>query len=130
MLMIIRGETVKYSKVKAKRSKEKELIAQINSAASTIFSKSRSEECVSGLRTCKEQLEKFRKPIINGLIVRSRTRWHDDVEKPSKYFLSLEKRNAMKKNVPILTLGEQNITRASKILKTFTGDLSKKVQQI
>ena len=92
LLMMIRGETVRYSKRKAKRlkEKEKELITQIAHAHST-FSKDRSELNASRLEEYKEKLENVRKPHINGLIVRSRTRWHEDGEKSSKYFLGLEK---------------------------------------
>lgn len=78
LLMLIRGETVKFSKRKAKRNREKEkqLVEQVAVAHSNL-SKTRSEENASRLRTCKEELEDHRKHYINGLITRSRTQWHE-----------------------------------------------------
>ena len=55
------------------------------------------------LKKAKEELEEHRKPYIEGLIVRSRTQWYEDGEKSSKYFLSLEKRNAAKSRYKIYT---------------------------
>ena len=118
--MLIRGETVRYSKIKARRfrEKEKEIIAKISKAQSR-FSVTRSEEDASCVQAYKDQLEDIRKPIINGLIVRSRTRWYEDGEKSSKYFLGLEKRNAMRKTVTVLRNGNgvARIFRAYRIFR-------------
>ena len=68
----------------------------------------------------------MRRPLINGLIVRSRTRWHEEGERSSKYFLGLEKRNALRKSVGIIKTGEQILTTTSSILETFTDSLASK----
>ena len=127
LLMLIRGETVRYSKSKAKRIKaeEKILISQIDEAY-VAFSHVKSDENAQRLQTCKNKLEDIRKPRINGLIVRSRTRWHEKGEKSSKYFLGLEKSNAMRKTVTFLKDGRQNVTRTDSILQKFTENLSEK----
>ena len=39
------------------------------------------------------------KEKVEGIIVRSRARWHEHGEKNSKYFLNLEKRNSIKKHI-------------------------------
>ena len=129
LLLMIRGETVKYSKRKAKRmkEKEKELVTRISNA-NTVFSRTKSAESGSLSQRYKKELEEFRKPYIDGLIVRSRARWHEEGEKSSKYFLGLEKRNATNKSITVLKVGQQKITRSSSILKTLTDDLSKKIQ--
>ena len=36
---------------------------------------------------------------VEGIIIRSRARWHEHGEKNSKYFLNLEKRNNVKKHI-------------------------------
>ena len=131
LLMMIRGETVKYSKRKAKRMKEKEkvLLTHISNAY-TVFSQTKSEESNLLLQRYKQELEEARKPQINGLIVRSRTKWHEKGEKSSKFFLGLEKRNAIRKTVAVLKIGLQKITKTSSILKTLTDDLSKKYSKV
>ena len=127
LLMMIRGETVQYSKFKAKqwRAKEKELLEQVASADAH-FSYTNTEEDAAQLTVYKEQLEEIRKPLIEGLIIRSRTRWHEKGEKSSKYFLGLEKRNGMRKTINVLKEGNELYTRASTILHKFTEHISKK----
>ena len=41
----------------------------------------------------KEQLYEIRKHILEGVMLRSRCRYEDLGEKPTSYFLNLEKRN-------------------------------------
>ena len=127
LLMMIRGETVKYAKQKAKRRREqeKELMSQIE-LANTEFAHTKSEEVAVRINSYNEQLERIRKPLIDGLIVRSRTKWHEDGEKSSKFFLGLEKNNAMRKTVTSLKIGDKTFTRTSSILTKFSENLSKK----
>ena len=72
----------------------------------------------------------MRKPLIEGLIITSRTKWHDDGEKSSKYFLCLEKRNTMLKNITVLKEGEEVYTRTITILQKFTEDISRKYSNV
>ena len=44
----------------------------------------------------------MRKPLIDGLIIRSRAKWYEAAEKSSKYFRNLEKRNYKSKIIPAL----------------------------
>ena len=127
LLMMIRGETVKFAKQKAKREKEKErkLLIKIEKAQAEYF-KSKTENSAALLEQYKEQLENMRKPLIKGLIVRSRTMWHEEGERSSKYFLGLEKRNALRKSVGVIKVGEQILTTTSSILETFTANLASK----
>ena len=127
LLMMIRGETVKFAKKKAKRAKEKEkeLILKMENAHLQHCG-IRTEESAASFEKCKEELENFRKTEISGLIVRSRTKWHEEGERSSKYFLGLEKRNAMRKSVTALRNGDQILTRTSAILDAFTDNLSSK----
>ena len=122
---------MKYSKRKAKRTKEKEkvLLTHISNAY-TVFLQTKSEESNLLFQRYKQELEEARKPQINGLIVRSSTKWHEKGEKSSKFFLGLEKRNAIRKTVAVLKIGQQKITKTSSILKTLTDDLSKKYSKV
>jgi len=45
------------------------------------------------LNVLKERMDKMYEEEVEGIIVRSRARWHDHGEKNSRYFLNLEKRN-------------------------------------
>ena len=85
-----------------------------------------TEESANRLQQHKDELEQLRRPQIEGLIVRSRTEWHEEGERSSKYFLGLEKRNALRKCVATLKIGDQILTRTSSILTAFTENLSTK----
>ena len=127
LLMMIRGETVKFSKQKVKQAKEKErkLMLKVENAQEQ-HDEDKTEQSAFRLQKCKEDLENARKPLIEGLIVRSRTKWHEEGERSSKYFLGLEKRNAMRKSVVSLKTDEHILTRTSSILQAFTDNLSSK----
>ena len=127
LLMMIRGESVKYSKIRAKKSraKENELIKQI-SLAHTQYSRTKNKEDARRLALYQEELEDIRKPLIDGLIVRSKTRWHEQGEKSSKYFLSLEKSNAIRKTPSLLKIGDRTFTNTFDILRKFSENLSAK----
>ena len=127
LLMLIRGETVQYCKRKARtrRSKEKELLFNVQSAQ-TAFDQDKCDEKMHVLQKAKEDLEEHRKPYIEGLIVRSRTQWHEEGEKSSKYFLSLEKRNASKKSIQLIENEGKTITNSRAILSLFTHALREK----
>ena len=53
----------------------------------------------NNLVTLKEELEEIRKEKMKGVIIRTKARWIEDGEKPSKYFCALEKRNYVNKTV-------------------------------
>ena len=78
------------------------------------------------LQAAMNKLEEHRKPYIEGLIVRSRTQWHEEGERNSKYFLSLEKRNVNRKSIQYILNNGQTITKQGEILSLFTQDLQKK----
>ena len=56
-------------------------------------------ELTEKLQDAKNKLQEIRKEHIKGLFVRSKVKWIENEEKPSKYFLSLEKRNYINKTV-------------------------------
>ena len=127
LLMLIRGDTVQYCKRKAhkRRAKEKVLIKKVQDAQN-VLNHDKSDANAQSLDKVKEELENLRKPYIEGLIVRSRAQWHEEGEKSSKYFLSLEKRNATRKSIQYIENEGQTITKSNEILSLFTKTLQDK----
>ena len=75
----------------------------------------------------RERIEKLYEEKVEGIIVRSRARWHEHGEKNSKYFFNLEKRNHIKKHIRKLRMSGVITTDPFEILdavrpfmKTFT----------
>ena len=127
LLMIIRGETVKYCKRRANKQKEKEKELENNiKLAHDQFNNDKNNITAQALQKAKDELEEHRKPYIDGLIVRSRTQWHEEGERSSKYFLSLEKRNFTKKTIQYIDFEGKTITKQKKILTLFTQALQNK----
>ena len=96
LLMKIRSMTIPYAaKEKRRRSREKfELERDIKQLHEMI---DRNENVQSNiqerLEELEQKLERIRKKELDSLIIRSRCKWIEHGEKPTKYFLSLEKRN-------------------------------------
>ena len=127
LLMLIRGETVKYCKrvSRKRRMKGTELENKIK-IASNRFNENKCNTNAQLLSKAEEELENHRKPYIEGLIVRSRTQWHEEGERSSKYFLSLEKRNVDRKSVQYILNEGQTITKSDAILSLFSKTLQEK----
>ena len=58
------------------------------------------------LTNCKEELENIRKEEVKGIFLRSKAKWIEEGEKPTKYFCHLEKRNYTNKTVTKLINNE------------------------
>lgn len=121
LIMMIRGETIKFSKQKArqKRTAEARLETDIVKAEEKLTESSQQED-LEELERLKKELEELRKPMIDGLIVRSRVAWHEQGERSTKYFLTLEKKNYQKKNIQFIEDGNHIVTSNEKILETFS----------
>ena len=92
--------TQTYSKEKARerRPKQKQLEKEVEKMEHSI-----TEHCdpilLNHLETAKAELDELYNYITEGSILRSKMRWFAHGEKPSKYFLFLEKRNKSKTHV-------------------------------
>ena len=65
----------------------------------------------------KEELENVRKEKIKGIIIRSRVKWAEEGEKPTKYFCNLESRNYINKTISRIEKDNgQTITKQEDIL--------------
>ena len=61
-----------------------------------------TDEMQSRLAVCRENLEDLRKVKMEGIVTRSRTRWYEEGEKSTAYFMGLEKRNYVNKLIAAL----------------------------
>ena len=127
LIMMIRGETVRFSKQKAKRlrSVEAKLMAEIIDAENK-FTLTGLQSDATELDVIKTKLEELRRPIVDGMIVRSRVAWYEHGEKSSKYFLSLEKTNYNKKCIQYINDGKDIISKADVIIDKFSNILQSK----
>ena len=97
ILVMIRGETIKYSSYKKKQITEQEVtlereIKQLEEQVQNNLNDISMDEILL-LNDKKEKLEEIRKIKMDGVMLRSRCRYEDLGEKPTKYFLNLENRN-------------------------------------
>lgn len=97
LLMIIRGNTIKYSSIKKKKKieEEKKLEEEINFLENKINNDfiNTEAETIQVLEQKKVRLVEIRKEKIEGVMLRSKCRYQDLGEKPTHYFFSLENRN-------------------------------------
>jgi len=86
--MGIRGKTISYTLYKRKQriSYEENLKTQIEK-----FEVGNTD--LDELENLKRQLENKRQEKIEGVIIRSKTKWSEEGKKPTKYFLSLENKH-------------------------------------
>ena len=113
LLLMIRGNTIKYSSNKKKqqleeeRKLEQEIKILENEINRTFLNM--TEEALLTLETKKSILNDIQKEKIVGMMLRSRSRYEDLGEKPTQYFFNLEKRNYTSKVIHKLvnTEGEE-----------------------
>ena len=93
--MEIRGLTISHSSyVKKQRdSKESQLIEEITNLESS------SSSNTDSIDSKKDELESLRRDKLQGLIIRSKSNWVEQGEKPTRYFLNLESRNYLNKTI-------------------------------
>ena len=63
----------------------------------------------------KEKLEQLYEKRVEGIIVRSRARWHENGKRNSKYFFNLEKRNHIRKYIRKLNLRANDSKNQTKL---------------
>ena len=113
ILMEIRGKTISYSAYKKKQKQEREnnLIKDIENLENS------QDPDLELIETKKEELQNVRKEKLNGIIIRSRVKWAEEGEKPTKYFCSLESRNYVNKIIPkVVKEDGTSITKQEDIL--------------
>ena len=66
------------------------------------------DSLTSHYHEARENLETFYEENTKGIIMHARACWHEHGEKSTKYFLTLEERNHVKKNIRKLYINEKN----------------------
>ena len=97
LLLMIRGNTIKYSSFKKKRQQQQEIkleqeIKILEDEVNANFL-NMIEENLNDKENKKSSLNEIQKEKIEGVMLRSRSRYEDLGEKPTRYFFNLEKRN-------------------------------------
>ena len=88
--------------------KELSLQYELNKAKQASEKKNPCDSLTSRYHEGQENLEAFYEEKAKGIIIRARACWHEHGEKSTKYFLNLEKRNHVKKNIRKLYINEKN----------------------
>ena len=103
LLLNMRTETISYSIHKRRKSMEEEsrIIREIQ-RIENLTVHNMTDEMQSRLAVCRENLEDLRKVKMEGIVTRSRTRWYEEGEKSTAYFMGLEKRNYVNKLIAAL----------------------------
>ena len=116
LLCQIRGITIDFSRKlkKKERQEEEELIDSLKKLA---LKNNYSNTSIDNLNSQKSRLENIRENRIKGSMIRSRAQLNKDREKPSKYFLNLEKRNYINKSIPSLIVNDITLTDSKDILR-------------
>ena len=96
----IKMSSVAFSKKmsRERRTLEEELNSKYQDALNR-FQQNPSNVTKQEAEKLKSELEALYDQKVEGIIVRSRARWHEHGEKNSKYFLNLEKVNHIKKHI-------------------------------
>ena len=113
----IRNFTIRYSKNKVKHIRCKEsglekrlMVLEHENHLDKIIAKEYED--------VKKKLSIIENEKIDGLILRSKVKWHEEGEKSTRYFFNLEKQNANRKHIRKLKLENgREITDAREILK-------------
>ena len=96
------------------------------------FQQNPSNDTKQEVEKLKSELEALYDRKVEGIIVRSRARWHEHGEKNSKYFLNLEKRNHIKKHIRKLYISGKISTDPFQIMdaqKSFYNKLYQRQQK-
>ena len=94
---------LQFQKEEKARKNTKLLDEQINDLEAQRNSQD-SPELLEKLQIAQKKLQEIRNEYIKGLFVRTKVKWIEHGEKPTKYFLSLEKRNYINKTINKLML--------------------------
>ena len=101
----IREFSVDFSKMVARKKREEESdLVKNYERLKVVHELNTSDDTFYNLEKIKSELELLEERKTEGIIVTASARWHEHGEKSNKYFLSLEKRNHVRKHVRKLHL--------------------------
>ena len=102
LLCDIRGFTIYFSSKLKKQNDTREKMIENDLKVLEQCIDVDNDEDINKLTELSNELESIRNKKLDGIFIRSRAKWVEYGEKPSKYFLSLEKRNHINKLIPKL----------------------------
>ena len=113
LLTTLRGVIITYSGKKRKESnrEKKRLSQQITALDTKINTGNGTRADYTRLVELNSALINLRKTELDGAFIRSRADWLDHGEKPSKYFLNLENKNRVNKNINEIKKEDDTIIR-------------------
>ena len=111
----IRQETITYSKIKARKRREKLLNLEKNMKdCQSACDLDPSLKNLNDLETLQTEYDQHYEFIAQGQIIRSRANWYEQGEKSNKYFLRLENSRKKKSCIRKLNLENDNYTSDAK----------------
>ena len=122
LLMKIRGMSIPYASHKKKIKTDRKMNIEQELLNLQTAYQNKGHDPIIEKRICElnDDLESIRKEELKGLITRTKARWIEHGENPTKYFCGLEKRNYVNKNITQLIDSKgKNITAQSQILDTI-----------
>ena len=119
--MEIRNMSISYSKKKSKQQKDHEIVLHNNYLrVSNAFDQTKDERLLDELNNIKNEIEQINAIKTKGAKLRSKITDIEDGDKPTKYFLNLEKKNYNIKHIKKLHLdSDVSINDPNKILKSL-----------
>ena len=123
--MEIRGLTIPYAKNKAKivRTLEKQLESRIESLENktNAYPDDRTDAEQQEYERLKTELRRIYEERADGAILRSKMRWIEHGEKPTKYFFNMEGRNTKKTITELPVARGTTISNDEDILEEIRG---------
>ena len=114
----IRGKTIKFSSERKKELKKKEV--EIEREIETLKQRVDVSDSVSPLKLLAEkqqELEELRLPQVKGAMLRSKAKYYEAGEKPTKFFCNIEKRNYIAKTMKRVVVDNTEICNQIEILE-------------
>ena len=111
ILLLIRGESIKFSSIVKKQNVRKEVVLVDEIAH---LEKNLDGDSVCKLNEKKQELEVHRKNVMAGVMTRAKANSIEWGEKPNSFFLNLEKRAAINKGIYNLLGPDGNIVTSQK----------------
>ena len=103
VLLMIRGKTIYYSSTKKKIQKKTEIdleneLLTLENHLDSVNNIDEKADILDKINENKLRLDEINNSKIQGMLIRSKAKWIEKGEKPTKYFLKLETRNFLNKS--------------------------------
>ena len=127
----VREKSFRYSKNKTKQAKQREMYVEQTIARlqeeldNRTTGDTLSSHLEEQLNDSRLELEKIIEVRTKGAILRSKTRWYNEGEKNTKYFLTLEKRHFKQGTISQIKINDRELVTSDEKMLTECVSLSK-----